>query len=392
MARKRIAIVVQRYGPEVLGGSESLARSLAHLLSDVYDIDVLTTCAKDYVTWKNEFPAGESMDGPVRVLRFKVDRQRSKWFNIYNALMLKVPHTRWMEELWMRMQGPYSSDFLNYLDAAADNYQAFIFMTYMYGTTYYGSKKVKGRYLLVPTAHDEPFIRFRFFQETFGSSRHVVCLTDEELVLVKKNFRLRDDRLSVIGVPIGECLGDSRSAVEKYGITGNFIAYIGRIDVMKGVDTLVKYFNRYASESDSELSLVLCGSGPLKIPSSEKIYQLGFIPEADKFGIMHAALATVQPSRYESYSISVIESMACSTPVLVNGECAVLKGHCEKSGGGMTFFSYEDFKSSMDRLINDADLRQRMSLLGIAYVNENYSCDVVGKKYISLLDGLTTKP
>lgn len=390
MERKRIAIVVQRYGPEVLGGSESLARSLAHLLADVYDVDVLTTCAKDYVTWKNEFPPGESMDGPVRVIRFAVDRQRSKWFNLYNALMLKVPHTRWMEELWMKLQGPCSAELVSCVEANRKSYHAVVFLTYLYGTTYYASRALRRGYVLVPTAHDEPYLQFGLYRDVFEGASRVICLTGEEQGLVENALGVPRDRCSVIGVPLEDCEGDPVATAEKYGLEGNYLVYVGRIDAMKNVYALVEYFNRYVAERDSDLRLVLCGDGPLQVPSSERIRRLGFVPEGDKFGILRGALASVQPSRYESYSISTIESMACGTPVLANGDCEVLEGHCKKSGGGITYTSYDEFRDSLDRIHNENGLRERMAQTGRSYALENYSTSAVGKKYISLLDGLTT--
>ncbi len=391
MGRKRIAIVVQRYGPEVLGGSESLARSLAHLLSDVYDIDVLTTCAKDYVTWKNEFPPGESMDGPVKVRRFAVDHERSKLFNLYNGLMLNVPHTRWMEELWMRMQGPDSSGLINFIRSHRRAYDSLFFLTYLYATTYYGLGVAGDKCVIIPTAHDEPFLRFGIFREVFRQASKIVCLTEEERSLIEATFGPESGKCSVIGVPVGECDGDSDSAVKKYEIDGNFIAYVGRMDVMKGTGTLIDYFKRYLAERNTDLSLVLCGSGPLKVSETERIKCLGFIPEVDKYGLMRAATALVQPSRYESYSISVIESMMCGTPVLVNSDCDVLKGHCEKSGGGLTYATYEEFRDSLDRLVGEDGTRDLMARACVAYANDHYSTGVMGKKYISLVDGLTNK-
>ena len=46
----KIGIVIQRYGAEVLGGSEHLCRLVAERLASQHDVEVLTTCARDYVT------------------------------------------------------------------------------------------------------------------------------------------------------------------------------------------------------------------------------------------------------------------------------------------------------------------------------------------------------
>ena len=50
MANKRIAFVNQRYGEEVLGGSETYARKMAEALAaeGTFDVDVLTSKAVDF--------------------------------------------------------------------------------------------------------------------------------------------------------------------------------------------------------------------------------------------------------------------------------------------------------------------------------------------------------
>jgi hypothetical protein len=72
----KIACVVQRYGADIAGGSETHCRQLAAHLANRHDVTVLATCARDYVTWANATPAGESRDGRVRVIRFPVRRER----------------------------------------------------------------------------------------------------------------------------------------------------------------------------------------------------------------------------------------------------------------------------------------------------------------------------
>ena len=54
----KIAVVAQRYGADINGGAELHARYVAEHLARHAEVEVLTTCAQDYVTWANEFPAG----------------------------------------------------------------------------------------------------------------------------------------------------------------------------------------------------------------------------------------------------------------------------------------------------------------------------------------------
>src|SRR5256714_13697502 len=91
--RVKILVVVQRYGAEVVGGSESHARVVAHRLAMVNEVEVATTNALDYWSWAPYFAAGESMDGPVRVRRFAVTGLRSTTFKESERHILFEPHT-----------------------------------------------------------------------------------------------------------------------------------------------------------------------------------------------------------------------------------------------------------------------------------------------------------
>ena len=54
----KVAVVVQRYGAEINGGAELHARYVAEHLARHVEVEVLTTCARDYISWANEYPAG----------------------------------------------------------------------------------------------------------------------------------------------------------------------------------------------------------------------------------------------------------------------------------------------------------------------------------------------
>ena len=72
----KLACVVQRYGADIAGGSEAHCRAVAERLARHHSVTVLTSCARDYVTWANAYPPGDSLDNGVRVRRFAVRQTR----------------------------------------------------------------------------------------------------------------------------------------------------------------------------------------------------------------------------------------------------------------------------------------------------------------------------
>ena len=124
----KLAIIVQRYGKDLAGGAEAHARQIALHLHDPggHSIEVLTTTARSYLSWKNELPPGRTMDGAIVIRRFSSRSGRSRWFSLYKHLAtplirrLQDPRVwRWLgrplERLWFRLQGPYTPDLLRFL-------------------------------------------------------------------------------------------------------------------------------------------------------------------------------------------------------------------------------------------------------------------------------------
>ncbi|GAB4153494.1 MAG: glycosyltransferase family 4 protein [Candidatus Promineifilaceae bacterium] len=388
----RLAFVVQRYGLEVNGGAEQAARALAEHLTALADIHVLTTCALDYTTWANHFPAGESQLNGVTVRRFPVD-QRRDWRRAAAKTnrLLHQEHTPADEIAWVRDQGPYSTPLLRAVADEADQFDLFFFFTYVYATTYFGLPLVAAKAVLVPTAHDEPYLYLPSFAPLFRQAQLLIHLTVPERELVRRVMGAPLPPQLVVGLGLDVPPPDPAAAARfrrKYGVEGDFILYAGRITEAKNVPELLHYFQRFCAQYPQPLQLVLLGQPHMRLPTQAHVLPLGFVPEQDKYDAMQAAAVFVMPSAYESLSIVCLEAWHVGTPVLVNGECAVLKHQCRQSHGGLYYTSYDEFAAALHRLLADPVLRQQLGAAGRAFVHHTYHWPVIQAQYQAILHTL----
>lgn len=378
-----IAFVVQRYGKEVMGGSELHCRQIAEeLVNSGFDCTVYTTTAKDYITWKNEYSAGETIFNGVTIKRFRVEKTRDiESFNKFSDWIFFNDHSHEDEIEWMERQGPCSPALIDALEREEENHDIFIFFTYLYYNTYWGLKKIKGKKVLVPTAHDEPALHLDIMKEVFSSPQAFMFNTESEKEMLNRLFSFTAKYQDIVGVGV-EILEnfESSSFDMKHGILPPYILYAGRIEAGKGCQELFDYFVRY-NQKNTGLSLVLIGKLLMDLPSHPKIKYLGFLSPEEKNTAMASALATVHPSHLESLCMAALESMAVQTPIVVQEQTAPLKQHCIKGKGGLYYSSYEQFESVLDLFLANPKLKNKLGENGLQYVERNYSWKEIVEKY-----------
>jgi len=381
----RIAFVVQRYGLEVNGGAELHCRIVAERLTPYCMVDVITTCAIDYNSWKNEYQPGEEIINGVRVIRFPVDFERnSRKFNKKSGSVFRG--ASYNEEIeWMRMQGPYSSALINFLSAHQKEYDSIIFFTYLYATTFFGIRNVKDRAILVPTAHDEPPIYLSLFHEVFTSPQYILNNTYEERSFTQRRFNNSAIPSVVVGVGVdGPETIHPEDFIRSHN-TRDFLLYVGRIDPSKGCQELFEYFIRYKREHPSDLRLVLIGRAVMPVPDHPDIISLGFVENQEKFDALAAARLLVMPSQFESLSMVLLESWYCKRPVLVNGACDVLAAQCRRSNGGLWYADYDEFEACLSWFLDNEGPGTRLGENGFSYIRKNYHWDSIIKKYLEAI-------
>ena len=396
---KKVAFVVQRYGAEVNGGAETLARQMAEHLNKEYDVSVLTTKALDYITWEDYYKEDYEVINQVRVRRFPVDKPRNikEFSRICKKVLDNEKHTLAMEEEWFDKQGPYSPGLIQYIKDNKDNYDVFIFMTYLYYTTVKGLPAVNDKAVLIPTAHDEAPVYLKTFREIFNMPRGIFYLTHEECEFTQKLFNnsniINNNGYGGSGIEIPDSV-NADFIKDKYGIE-DYIVYAGRIDVSKGCKELFKYFKKYKRHNKNNLKLVLIGKEVMRVPHNSNIISLGFVSEQEKYDVMAGARALIMPSAFESLSIVVLEALGLGIPVICNGKCDVLKGHCKRSGAGIAYEDYRQFEAAINRVINEIDSDENLCRTirnnAMEYVRNNYTWDIIMKRFNEVIEACARK-
>jgi glycosyltransferase involved in cell wall biosynthesis len=308
----KIAFVVQRYGTEILGGSEYHCRLIAERLASKHQVEVLTTCAQDYISWKNEYPEGSDRVMGVTVRRFANARTRDiHAFNRYSEWIFNHAHTREDELEWLRQQGPGCPSLLEYLDRNQHQYDVLIFFTYLYAPTVLGTKIAPQKSILVPTAHDEPAIHLEIYRELFSLPAGLAYNTEVERRFLTTHFSIRAIEEETIGCGVDlpqaqpyprehrprvqgndtaddEIVDDAspmfRPHLAQRGSTfrrrhrlhGPIALYGGRIDPGKGCEELIEYFSTYVQEG-GDASLVLMGVKLMPLPEEPFIRFAGLL-------------------------------------------------------------------------------------------------------------------
>jgi glycosyltransferase involved in cell wall biosynthesis len=381
----KLAFVVQRYGLEISGGAELHARYIAEHLSAHADVRVLATRARDYVTWRNELPACETING-VPVERLPVARERDPHeFGTHSARVFRSRHSVQDELRWLDIQGPLSPALVSRVQQIGKEVDYVVFFSARYYQSFHGARRVADRAVLVPTAERDPVLGLGVFGSLFRGVRAIMYNSFEERAVIQAISS--NEHVPGVVVGVGSEIPrdvDGARFTAKHGIDSPFIVYVGRIDENKGCPELFDYFIRYADSAPRAPTLVLIGTAIREIPRHPRIRHLGHASDRDKFDALAAAELLVMPSHYESLSMVVLEAWALRRPVLVNARCDVLLGQCLRSNGGLYYEDSVEFAAALDRLLSDRRLAAALGANGRAYYERHYQWPVIERKYLDM--------
>jgi glycosyltransferase involved in cell wall biosynthesis len=379
----RLACVVHRFGADIAGGSEAHCRQVAEHLAPFHDITIVTSCARDHVTWKNHYPAGHSSVGPLRVLRFPVERRRNLLrFREISDHVFAGRATLDEQERWFRENGPETPALVEFLDRHGRDYDLVLFWAYRYYHTYFGMPLVAERAVLVPTAEDDPLVHIDALRPLFAAPAGYVFLTPEEAELLARLVPPATPSC-VIGCGI-DPPRDSAGVAPAVGprAAEPFVLYLGRIDPNKGCETLVRHFRRYVGVGGPgrSVQLVMAGPANMPVPRHPLIRATGFVDDARREALLSTASVLLMPSPFESLSMVLLEAWNHGVPALVNARCHVLRGQVLRAGGGLYYRTAMEFAAALEFLLGHVAIARRLGEQGRAYVDREYRWPTVTGK------------
>jgi len=379
----KVAVVIPRYGPRVVGGAETLARGFAEAAARRgWGIEVWTTCAESHYTWENTYPGGMELCNGVVVRRFPIERwNRQRWIELERRLAHSWTLTAEEANDWLD-SAPHSPSLYLHVARHATEFEAVVALPYVMPLVHYAAWVAPHRVVLWPCLHDEPYAYLEPVRLLLESVWGVMFNAPEESDLATLRLKVRPDRYAILGV--GVLAGSGERGALRQELSEPYVLYVGRLEEGKNISLLYEYMRRYF-ETKGNIRLVVVGRGPALPPRHPAFVYLGFVSEEEKAALYRAALALSQPSLRESFSLTIMEAWLMGRPVLVHHDCAVTRGHVLRSKGGLWFRTYEEFAGALDWFHANPGLANRMGDNGKRYVLSNYTWDAVLDRFERLI-------
>jgi glycosyltransferase involved in cell wall biosynthesis len=390
MFDKTIAIVTPWFG-SFAGGAESLAKGMARELNrrGVRTI-VFTTCSlSPYDSWWEDHhaPGVYNLDG-IETRRFATEKVSALYHSIIEKSQQGVKLTSRDEQNFFEY-GINSTALITALAEILDRNYEVLALPYIHGLTYSAIRKYPGKISLIPCFHDEPQFYWRATKDLLRDAKQIFYNSPEEKEMTIRRYGRSVGRKIVEGKVTGvgiELLVNGRRDSPPQELLENYFVYVGRKDHGKSVPLLCEWFADYAEQSQSQSKLVFLGGGDESIVPSARCFQdLGFVPEAVKQQVIKGSKGVINLSRNESFSIVIMEGWLLGVPAIVSEQCAVMKGHVQRSNGGLFVENAEEFSAALKYLETHAVVRKQLAENGRQYVTRNFSFDQVLAAYLEQL-------
>jgi glycosyltransferase involved in cell wall biosynthesis len=166
-----------------------------------------------------------------------------------------------------------------------------------------------------------------------------------------------------------------------------YFLFVGRLEKIKGVDTLLSIFDRYR-----HADLLIVGTGSYEAELRRRaegmthVHFLGALAQERIRDFYRHAIAVLVPSIcYEVFGLIVVEAYQQGTPVIAHA-LGGLTELVEQSQGGFLYHTPDELLAAMERLRTDPTLRREMGDRGYQMYGEKWSESAHLETYFALLE------
>ena len=233
-----------------------------------------------------------------------------------------------------------------------------------------------------PEFYDDA-IRFRLnalISAGLRKAERIICVSENTRELTAELFGTPMERMTVVPNGVAQAFrvlaadGVRQRLAARYGITGRYVLYIGKLEKRKNVVRILEAYAQYRAAIKDDVKLVLVGR---RTPTSDGIDEAierlrlhdaviepGYVDDADLPVLYNGAEMFVFPSLWEGFGIPVLEAMACGTPVVTSNVSALP----EVAGDAALLVDplrSEDIAAAMHQIANEPDLREQLRARGL---------------------------
>jgi glycosyltransferase involved in cell wall biosynthesis len=386
---KKFTFVVSRYGEEILGGAEKHARDIAeHLAEKGHDVRVLTSCAKKYTTWANEYPEGTSRLNGVEVERHRLPIRRLTGVDdVLKTLACALPSSKRLAKAWYAAAGPIAPSIVKRAEEETRARDLVIHFSLQSWITAQSLDRAP-RAALVPVVHDEPPTYLSRSAEILRKPAVIIANTEEEWTRIRGVAGRRVAPGVIVATGQGEAppLDPSfRAPVE-----GRYLLILGRMAKAKPAIETWKRLHAI----DPSLKLLAVGEVHPAFAQIPGIVSMGFVDDATRWQLMRRATALINPSRHESLSLVLLEAWVCDVPVIVSSLCDVTVGQCARSNGGFSvdFADPARAAKTIAEHLREPAAMAEMGRAGHAYVSKRYAWSRIVRAYEAIAEAMSHGP
>lgn len=176
---------------------------------------------------------------------------------------------------------------------------------------------------------------------------------------------------------------------ERYGLPERYFLFLGTLQPRKNIARIVQAYHRYRAAVNDPAALVLAGGkgwlfDPAWTADVPGVLLPGYIDDADKGALYHAALGLVFPSLYEGFGFPVIEAMHCGLPVIASNTSS-LPELVGDAGLLVDPLDVSAISGAMIRLHREPDLRETLRAAGRAQANR-FTWDAAARQVMDALE------